>query len=312
MTQTTNLKLNMFDASDKFSNDELNENWQKIDDGVSLTGSAEGTSIQITDAANNCGLYSLYIEGESVQNGTPTPDAPIEIDSIGDSGSLTITTDNGGETSTTATITSALPLCSVGNVKDEFIFNADGTAKIIKRFEKLILNGSESWSESPTRETAIKRQLLYLSKPCANNSNSVLTNAVCSHYQLRTGNGTFTRQIGISVVTNFSTEQTPLFIYDDRYNSEGVTSDFKAWLSENPVTLIYELRYPEEINLTAEETAALLALETFEDLTNIFNSDNAQMSVEYWRNEDVGSLLTSISRNTNSRLTALENAILGG
>ena len=38
---------------------------------------------------------------------------------------------------TTVTITSGLPLCSVGDVRDELVYNADGTGKVIKRTAKL-------------------------------------------------------------------------------------------------------------------------------------------------------------------------------
>lgn len=250
-------------------------------DNLALTGSAEGSSIQITDAANNCGLYSLYIEGKSVQNGIPSPDNPIEIDSIGDSGSLTITTDNGNGLSTSATITSALPLCSVGDVKDELIFNADGTAKIIKRTYLV---------DNLTLGSALANCNVY----SAISPYELVNSGKCTHSNVCIYSG--------EDKEHFFTYSTAIRVYlPKEYN-----------ITASDIKVLAVLKEPYEINLTAEETNAMLGLQTYSELTSIFNSDNAQMSVKYWRNEDVGSLLTSIIRSTNSRLTALENTLIGG
>ncbi len=430
MTFTKFLKLIKRDGTEHYSREQNNANLDIIDKAIedisSITAQAEGTSLVITDAASDCGLYSLYIEGNSSQNGIPSPDAPIAIDSIGDSGSFDITAcdknllnpyaysnpsyysvrdDNfivcnnttaynayhtellnlpmgnytvcvevesieggnaliyigkrkddyslsvkttknvtlentdtvmimfdvkSGVTITariavysgntalpfesykgnTATITSALPLCSVGDICDELIFNADGTAKVIKRFEKMVLNGSESWQVGTTGNADIRRMIYYPQKASSVKANNTKVNGLCSHYSITTANDTYaeaTLTIGIAMSTAHY-----IAVYDTRFNTADSLSGFKAWLAENPVTFIYELATPEEINLTVEETATLFSLETYEGLTNVFNSDNALMSVKYWVNGDVGSLLTEISRNTNARLTALENAIIGG
>lgn len=281
MNQTANLKLNMFEAIDKFNNDALNENWQKVDDSLALTGSAEGTNIQITDAASNCGLYSLIVEGNSSQNGTPSPENPVAIDSIGDSGSLSVTTDNGGETSTTTTITTSLPLCSVGGMRDELIFNADGTAKIIKRTYLV---------DNLNLGSALANCNVY----SATSPYELVNSGKCTHSNVCIYSG--------EDKEHFFTYSTAIRVYlPKEYN-----------ITASDIKVLAVLQNPVEISLTADETAALFSLETYSALTNIFNSDSAVMSVKYWRNEDAGSLLTSISRNTNQRLLALENAILGG
>ncbi len=256
---------------------------QRIDNGA-LTAQAQGSSFTLTDAASDCGLYSLYVSGNSSQNGIPTPDAPIEIDSIGDSGSLSVTTDNGGEISTTATITSALPLCSVGDVKDELIFNADGTAKVIKRLF------SETVTFTPQEMGDGVRYLANLSQmPSSDYLGLAMSDILPYNNAANVGTNGIRTAMGQKLAVAY-------------YNGTVLTT----------ANIVYPLATPEEINLTADEAVALLSLETFEGLTNVFSSDNAQMSVEYWRNQALGSLLTSISRSTNLRLTALENAIIGG
>lgn len=60
-----------------------------------IVGTAKGTTLSITDSAN-VNLRNLKVYGKSMQDGTPTPDAPIEISSVGDDGeiSLNITSRN--------------------------------------------------------------------------------------------------------------------------------------------------------------------------------------------------------------------------
>ena len=52
-----------------------------------IVGTAKGTTISISDSAN-VKLRNLKIYGKSMQDGTPTPDAPIDIISVGDDGKL--------------------------------------------------------------------------------------------------------------------------------------------------------------------------------------------------------------------------------
>lgn len=51
-------------------------------DEAQIDRSGSGTSVEI-DGAANAALKSLHIIGESVQDGTPTPSAPVEIRSVG-------------------------------------------------------------------------------------------------------------------------------------------------------------------------------------------------------------------------------------
>lgn len=56
---------------------------------------------------------------------------------------------------------------------------------------------------------------------------------------------------------------------------------WRAWLAANPVMVVYPLATPEEIELTAEEVAQLKQLYSYNDVTNIFNDEGAEMSVKY-------------------------------
>ena len=54
-----------------------------------LTGSASGTVVSVEDAAV-APLCGLHIYGKSTQDGTPSPDNPVPIESVGDSGTMAV------------------------------------------------------------------------------------------------------------------------------------------------------------------------------------------------------------------------------
>lgn len=54
-----------------------------------LTGSTSGTVVSAEDAAA-APLCGLHIYGKSTQDGTPSPDNPVPIESVGDSGTITV------------------------------------------------------------------------------------------------------------------------------------------------------------------------------------------------------------------------------
>lgn len=378
-----------------------------------IVNDESGSVIGIDDGLNTP-VNGLRIYGRSTQDGTPTPDAPIEIESVADDGNLTVTTIGGnlfvpesmsytnrysirndgfvvysnptqyseyskadiklpygkytvtveiesitgvgavyvgansadwsrplkatrtvylqtdtvmicfsgkdgaaitarvriysGDTATeyepykgttTANITSISPLRSVGDVRDELVFNADGTAKIIKRFENLVLNGSENWTAGTTGNADIRRMMYYPAKASNTKGNNVNANGLCSHYNVITANDTYS-EATLTVGIAMSTAQY-IAIYDTRFNTVESLSNFKAWLAENPVTFVYELQTPEEIALTAEDAAAIKELLTYDGTTTAFNDEGAEMTLSY---------LANTKRYIDKRLNALTNAIL--
>lgn len=79
----------------------------------------------------------------------------------------------------------------------------------------------------------------------------------------------------------------PMSIYSDYFYFKAVgeinftlASDFKKWLSNNPTTIIYQLKSPIEIDLAPDQLAAL-NLSTYEGVTNIGTDSNAGIGAEY-------------------------------
>lgn len=59
-------------------------------DNVEIVKTASGSAISVSDSADYR-LLGLKLYGKSVQDGVPTPEAPVEIESAGDSGNITAT-----------------------------------------------------------------------------------------------------------------------------------------------------------------------------------------------------------------------------
>lgn len=75
---------------------ELVTNLGNIDsvlDNVEIVKTASGSVINVSDSADYR-LLGLKLYGKSVQDGTPTPEAPVEIESAGDTGNITLTIAN--------------------------------------------------------------------------------------------------------------------------------------------------------------------------------------------------------------------------
>ncbi len=171
----------------------------------------------------------------------------------------------------TAEITSGLPLCSVGNVRDELIYNADGTGKIIKRVNKVVINdnsvveriefpagsGFYRFNINPTdnpsflpplnARVGICNVMEWGVNPLSSND---VNNRICTY----SNGGLYARCDSCQTV--------------DEFKSLGIV-------------VIYPLATPLEIELSASEMAELQGLQTFDGITNILNDEGAEMQLRY-------------------------------
>ncbi len=295
---------------------------------------AEGGGNEISGASSysvdavDYPLLGLNLFGRSVQDGTPSPDVPVDIVSVGDSGNITITCEDQNGYSLSAEITSTLPLCGIpvesgGNytdsngqqwICDELIYNADGTGKIIKHINKAILNGSsgEVWASTTTKnaiDTGTTDRRFYITmpenlKPIAWNNNTICTVIMCDSYSAKSTNQTYQNTIGVSVDSGSN-----IIFYDANYCTLTV-NEWKTHLASNPITIVYQLATPFEIELTSAEVDALRTLQTFDGVTNISNSAGAEMSVKYCTNKALSEYVLPITKGLQAQIDELRAAVL--
>ena len=183
----------------------------------------------------------------------------------------------------TATITSGLPLCSVGDVCDKLIYNADGTGKIIKRIRKVVFDGSENWGQMNTVNKKYRYAVGIGSANLAINNENFTTMSPslmkCDIYATIANDYIYLEQNGIAINHTKGNGST-IFIYDENWATATI-DEWKAHLAENPLTVIYVLNTPQVIELSATEMTELSKLNTLIGHTEIFNSGNAVMDVKY-------------------------------
>jgi hypothetical protein len=93
-------------------------------------------------------------------------------------------------------------------------------------------------------------------------------------------------------------------------NDRGVTdlNSFKAWIAENPITVLCPLKNPIETALTADELTAFEALRTNHTNTTVMNDKGAYMVMEY--NGDIKTYLDKLPKATGAEVQAAVDAWL--
>lgn len=165
-------------------------------------------------------------------------------------------------------------LCSLPNgTKDELIVK-DGRAKIVKRIGKVVLDGSGDWRRADAVTSG--NYYFYI--------DNVLSNVLYDSNNRFIG----LSNIGITSSAYREVEGVDIIYYQSKNRTRVYTettksmslSEFKTWLSTHNTIVQYELAEPEEIDLGEVST-----LTTYEGTSNITNSEDAEMSIEYDTNK---------------------------
>lgn len=230
----------------------------------------------------------------------------------------------------TASITSSLPLCGIpvgsgGNytdstgqqwVCDTLVYNADGTGKIIKNIRKYTFTGTDEggiWMLNGSINSTKNRFQFKITDENikAVYDKSKFTSAtksriLCDKYKAVTSNDTWNLKNGIAA----SHTAGYIAIYDENYATISTINDWIAYLAENPVTVIYQLNKPQEIELTASEMAQLRELQTFDGVTNITNGSGADMDVKICTNKMLAEYVFPITTGLQKQIDELKAAVL--
>lgn len=240
-----------------------------------VVGGTEGENIVLDDAIEQY-LVGLRIFGKSTQDGKPTPDAPVDIVSFGDGGSITVSVTGEHDANSSIIATpSGLPglaVASGGNhtdangqrwLCDEIDF-ARGV--YVHRVRVLKLNGSEQWFEykyEPQYYGFFAENLL--------GETHNRTPGLCNQLSV----GTLRDNSAWVGVGN-----TAFYAITSVWHNKGLSA-WKAHLSENPLHVIYPLSVPYETPLSEEQLAAFADLHTYRGNTTVSNDAGAWMDLEY-------------------------------
>ena len=252
---------------------------------VEIVKKASGSVISVSDSADYR-LLGLKLYGKSVQDGTPTPEAPVEIESAGDSGNITVTLSDGAEQSQTLTYPTpnglpGIPVESGGNytdaegqqwICDEVDFGRGKYVQRVKKFSNVAFKASGI--SSPVTESA-----LYQSSPL-NLGVSEHSKALCDGMQ-------YSRSTLQNNITGF-------YVYDDtiwaRFSS---SKDDEANIAKLATYTWLVQCAPVETDLTPEQLAAYAALTTYKPNTTVTtdSSPAAGIEVKYLTDSGVSEVL---------------------
>ena len=250
-----------------------------------LVGSETGNTIDVDDAfaAPLCGL-TVY--GRSTQDGTPTPDAPVPIVSVGDSGTIVLTLGDGDGKTQTLTLPTpnglpGIPVTSGGNYTDQngqqWVCDEVDLERGVKvqRVITMVFSDSLGFTEESTKNgirfVSRSEELKKADKGTADSS------AFCSALPLGREGSTW-------LTPNVFTITTKLYVRFENITSLG---ELQQYLQQTPMSLTAILATPIETPLTPDEIAAYKALTAYAPDTVVQASDGAGVKLEYQRDVNI-------------------------
>ena len=254
-----------------------------LEDGLfSVDNTVSGEEITITDAYKR-GFRSFSIYGKTTQDGTPTPDNPVDLENIGDSGSITVNVSgkNDKQSMTIATPNGlpGVPVSTGGNYTDangqQWICDEIDFARgvYVQRVNVVGFENAKGTREAYPVGGNIYRfafwpydNPMYL--PCTMQVG--LCNALA--YSPAPSSGNYAN----NSICGYSTGG--IFVRCDTFET---ISDFIAWAKSVALKVQYPLATPIETPLSEEELAAYASLHTYRDSTTVSNDAGAYMELEY-------------------------------
>lgn len=226
--------------------------------------SASGESLDVTDSTDYA-LLGLSIYGKSTQDGTPTPDTPVDIVSV-ENPTITI---NGRSLSVPHSIRGIPGVCDEVDL-------ARGVR--VQRVCRHVFTGEEDFAKSgqPGNYYLWKDKL---ARP--NGGNSQMTGSLCNRLVERVPD-----RLWDTIGDGFAISTVSPYCVHLRIETLSTVDALKAQLaswynSGNPLVMVFELATPVETPLSAEEIATYGSLRSSKYGMTITNNAGAGMSVEY-------------------------------
>lgn len=226
-------------------------------------------------------LQGLRLYGKSIQNGVPTPEAPVEIQSAGSEGSITVTLSDGGDkvqilTYLTPNGLPGIPVNSGGNYTDEngqqwICDEVDfGRGKYIQRVRiRAVESGDSGAISTLTSNEKITR--CYIKTPGKMPKNIGVRCNILSYSS---------DYIYANIPENFIIDESStnvLFAVPKSYGSTFL--DIRQKLITAGAKILYVLATPLEINLSSEQLAVYAALRSYKTCTIITTNSTPAVGI---------------------------------
>lgn len=233
-------------------------------------GKVAGESVSMGDAVE-FGFIGCRIFGKTTQNGTPTPDAPVELVSVGSRGSITVNITGKSDAQSMTIETSnglpGIPVTSGGNYIDskgqKWACDEKDYANgvYVQRIGLKTLTGTEDYFDYISGFGVVSANLQHVDH----------TRLLCSH--ALDGNGVSW--------ANANAISFKVSLFGCATMAEFVSYVAAQYKNGTPIEIAYVMPTPIETPLSEEELAAYASLHTYRDSTTVSNDAGAYMELEY-------------------------------
>lgn len=187
--------------------------------------------------------------------------------------------------------TADIPLSSPLYEGDYIRYNMDGSGELVRKMASIVLDCSsdENWFHiNPNNYVAVlfsplpKYESVNLYSDCYVHAEKFNVSSITENEMQTTANGS-------------------LIIGEKRFST---MEEWKAWLAENPVTVVYELAEPTVTPLTAEQIAEFEKLRSFDGTTHI--TCEAECELQYFYDSVSGKAVASVVSKVENELRKSE------
>ena len=176
----------------------------------------------------------------------------------------------------------------------------DGGIDYVRHYETVVFDGSddEKWvvenipNGALRASTNILRQVIKYPL-----DNYTVANILCDRFITERSEDTWQGKEGIGVQSNGFLQ----ILYKDITS----LSEWKTWLSQNPITVVYELAEPKIETYNKD-----IDLSTYKNVTHISNSENANMEVEYFVDSANGNVVVDLQKQVKNTTSYLNDMIV--
>lgn len=246
---------------------------------------ASGSSFQI-NSVDGAPLTLTELKGNATQNGTPTPDAPVAVQTV--SGEQTITISDGTDTQEYTIYLGSIELAKIGTYQDR-IYKSGDDWFVRKEIGKAVIDGSVGAISMPS---ANRFNIDNAIADYIKTSDAVL--AISDKYEVlkqTSDNASFN---SVASSKNYAMNFGSGVAYNIRFKNTDFTTivGFEAELADNPPTVYYALTTPTTTEIT---DSTLLSQLNF--IANLYGGTNnimlvgtgaqGEIRVEYMTENDV-------------------------
>lgn len=185
--------------------------------------------------------YDTKYAGNTIQDGTPTPDAPVNIQVV--TGEQTVTISDGVDSEDYTISLGTIELCKIGTYQDYIYKNGDDWY-VHKEIGKETYNGSESWQYVSTSAYQFRHTISMALSPLAVDQNTPPLVFVNSYVAVSWNSGISDRPD--YCVSNGSSNNVLVIRNVDYTTIDG----FKAFLNSNNIVVYYPLGTQTDTQIT--------------------------------------------------------------